>query len=204
MNGINPNIGKYRTGWKEGEDMVILIGGDSHTGKTYLAQRLLERFQIPYTSIDHIKMGLIRGGIPCGFTAVDNDDVITKKLWGVIKGIIDTCLENKQNIILEGCYLPPDRVACYLEQPVVPVYLGFSSEYINNHFDRIIGMEHIIEHRKFPEERGIYEFIQGSRRIKTACERAGVRYFEIQSDYTKELESALSYIEGKIRAQKTE
>ena len=40
--------------------MIILITGASHTGKTLLAQRLLERYQYPYLSIDHLKMGLIR------------------------------------------------------------------------------------------------------------------------------------------------
>ena len=42
--------------------MIILIGGASHTGKTVLAQRLLERYHYPYLSIDHLKMGLIRSG----------------------------------------------------------------------------------------------------------------------------------------------
>ena len=42
--------------------MVIIITGASHTGKTALAQRVLEKYHIPYLSIDHIKMGLIRSG----------------------------------------------------------------------------------------------------------------------------------------------
>ena len=42
--------------------MVILITGASHTGKTLLAQRLLERYRYPYLSMDHLKMGLIRSG----------------------------------------------------------------------------------------------------------------------------------------------
>lgn len=42
--------------------MVIIITGASHTGKTALAQRMLEKYHILYLSIDHIKMGLIRSG----------------------------------------------------------------------------------------------------------------------------------------------
>jgi dephospho-CoA kinase len=41
--------------------MVILIGGVSCTGKTVMAQKLLEKYKIPYLSIDNVKMGLIRG-----------------------------------------------------------------------------------------------------------------------------------------------
>ena len=42
--------------------MIILITGASHTGKTLLAQRMLEKYRYPYLSIDHLKMGLIRSG----------------------------------------------------------------------------------------------------------------------------------------------
>lgn len=42
--------------------MIILITGASHTGKTALAQRLLERYRYPVLSLDLLKMGLIRSG----------------------------------------------------------------------------------------------------------------------------------------------
>ena len=42
--------------------MIILITGASHSGKTLLAQRMLEKIKYPYLSIDHLKMGLIRSG----------------------------------------------------------------------------------------------------------------------------------------------
>ena len=42
--------------------MIVLIAGASHTGKTVLAQKLLEKYKYPYFSIDHLKMGLIRSG----------------------------------------------------------------------------------------------------------------------------------------------
>jgi adenylate kinase family enzyme len=37
--------------------MIILLTGASHTGKTLLAQRMLEKYKYPYLSIDHLKMG---------------------------------------------------------------------------------------------------------------------------------------------------
>ena len=40
--------------------MIVLITGASHTGKTLLAQKLLEKYKYPYLSIDLLKMGLIR------------------------------------------------------------------------------------------------------------------------------------------------
>ena len=37
--------------------MIVLITGASHTGKTALAQKLLEKYHYPYLSMDHLKMG---------------------------------------------------------------------------------------------------------------------------------------------------
>lgn len=56
--------------------MVILIAGGSHTGKTCLAQRLLEKYRFPYLSIDHLKMGLIRSGL-CPLTPESPDEELT-------------------------------------------------------------------------------------------------------------------------------
>lgn len=42
--------------------MVLLITGASHTGKTLLAQRLLQTYRYPCLSMDLLKMGLIRSG----------------------------------------------------------------------------------------------------------------------------------------------
>ena len=82
--------------------MVILIGGTTHTGKTLLAQKMLEKYKYPYLSIDHLKMGLIRSK-QTNLT-VEDDDKLTKYLWDIIKEIIKTNIENNQNIIIEGCY----------------------------------------------------------------------------------------------------
>ena len=86
--------------------MIIIITGASHTGKTLLAQNLLERYKFPYLSIDHIKMGLIRSG-NINLNAED-DEQLTPYLWGIVREIIKTAIENKQNLIVEGCYVPFD------------------------------------------------------------------------------------------------
>ena len=84
--------------------MVVLIAGRSHTGKTLLAQKLLEKYKYPYLSIDHLKMGLIRSGNT--ELTVEDDDKLTDYLWNIVKEIIKTNIENNQNIIIEGCYIP--------------------------------------------------------------------------------------------------
>ena len=86
--------------------MVILITGASHTGKTLLAQRLLEQLHYPCLSIDHLKMGLIRSGNTA--LTPEDDDALTDYLWPILREMVKTAVENRQNLILEGCYIPPD------------------------------------------------------------------------------------------------
>ena len=128
--------------------MIVLIAGASHTGKTALAQRLLEKYQYPYLSIDHLKMGLIRSG-NTELTPMD-DHKLTEYLWPIVREMIKTAIENSQNLIVEGCYIPFDWQkyfdAAYLEN--IQYYcLVMSREYIRNHFTDIKKYANIIENR---------------------------------------------------------
>ena len=128
--------------------MIIIITGASHTGKTALAQKLLEKYKFPYLSIDHLKMGLIRSG-NTELTPMD-DDKLTDYLWPIVREIIKTAVENKQNLIVEGCYVPfnwqKDFTVEYLHH--IKYYcLTMSENYIRNHFAEIKKDANIIENR---------------------------------------------------------
>mgnify|MGYP002753929628 FL=1 len=82
--------------------MIVIITGASHTGKTFLAQKLLEKYKYPYLSIDHLKMGLIRSGY--AKLTLENDKALTDYMWPIIREMIKTAIENKQNLIIEGTY----------------------------------------------------------------------------------------------------
>ena len=128
--------------------MIILITGASHTGKTLLAQRMLEKYKYPYLSIDHLKMGLIRSG----YTTLtsEDDDALTDYLWPVIREMIKTAVENEQNLIVEGCYIPSDWRTDFDEWylPFIRfICLAMTEEYIDHHFDEIIAHESDIESR---------------------------------------------------------
>ena len=129
--------------------MVFLIAGASHTGKTALAQRLLEKYGYPYLSIDHLKMGLIRSGYT-SLTPMSSDRELTDYLWPVVREMIKTAVENGQNLIVEGCYLPfnwrEDFPLPYLAH-IRALWLVFSGEYIQNHYRDILAHADDIEHR---------------------------------------------------------
>ena len=89
--------------------MIILITGASHTGKTLLAQRLLEEYKYPYLSIDHLKMGLIRSG-QTSLTPED-DDALTEYLWPIVREMIKTAIENQQNLKAATSLLTGERTS---------------------------------------------------------------------------------------------
>ncbi len=128
--------------------MIILITGASHTGKTLLAQKMLEKYKYPYLSIDHLKMGLIRSG-NTDLTPED-DEALTEYLWPIIREIVKTAIENRQNLIIEGCYIPfrwrQDFDERYLPS-IQFICLAMSERYIENHYGEIVGHESEIETR---------------------------------------------------------
>ena len=118
--------------------MVIIITGASHVGKTILAQRMLEKYKYPYFSIDHLKMGLIRSGITD--LTPEDDDELTDYLWPIVREIIKTAIENEQNLIVEGCYIPFDWRNNFEEQYlrwIRFICIAMSDEYIDSHFEEI-------------------------------------------------------------------
>ncbi len=129
--------------------MIILITGATHTGKTALAQRLLEKYQYPYLSMDHLKMGLIRSG-NTALTPVSSGEALTDYLWPIVREMVKTAIENGQNLIVEGCYIPFDWQKDFEERCLAQIRcccLVMSEGYIRAHFADILGYANVIESR---------------------------------------------------------
>ena len=178
--------------------MVILIGGISHSGKTLLSQKLMEKYKIPYFSIDHLKMGIYRANPRCGFTPESKDEMITKKLWPIIKGIIMTNIENNQNIIIEGINLPntiSDLSNEYYSK-IIFCKIYFSKNYINKYFKKnIIKNRDVIEYREYDFEYSKEDYIEINNTLKNNCIENGIKYFEIIENYEKELNDVYNWID---------
>ena len=164
--------------------MIILIAGSSHTGKTLLAQKLLEKYKYPYLSIDHLKMGLIRSKNT--MLTVNDDEKLTKYLWNIVKEIIKTNIENKQNIIIEGCYIPFDYKKDFVDKDLKEIKyicLIMKEEYIKKKFDDIIKYENIIEKRKYAEDINIYQLIKDNNYNLKMCKKYNNKYILIEDKY---------------------
>ncbi|MBR6551417.1 MAG: adenylate kinase [Clostridia bacterium] len=164
--------------------MVILITGASHTGKTLLAQKLLEKYKYPYLSIDHLKMGLIRSGNTT-LTPLSDDAELTAYLWPIVSEIIKTAIENKQNLIVEGCYIPfdyeKDFTKDYLDN--IKYYcLVMSENYIKNHFEDIKKYENVIE-KRLCDDCTIENLIKDNLRVLEQVKKYNVNYILVDDKY---------------------
>ncbi len=164
--------------------MVILIAGASYTGKTLLSQRLLEKYKFPCVSIDHIKMGLIRSGQTS--LTVDDDKKLTDFLWIIIKEIIKTVIENKQNIIIEGCYIPFDwknDFDCEYLKEIKYYCLIMSERYIKENFENIKKYSNVIENRIYDFSVDMETMIEKNDENLKLCEKYNNNYILIDEDY---------------------
>lgn len=170
--------------------MIILITGASHTGKTALAQKLLEKYQYPYLSIDHLKMGLIRSGNTT-LTPLSEDKALTDYLWPIVREMIKTAIENDQNLIVEGCYIPYDW-----EKDFEPAYLChikyyclvMSDNYIRNHFDDIKKYASVVEARLDDEYCTIETVLRDNAEVLRECQSHRVNYLLIDEKYQIDIE----------------
>ncbi len=164
--------------------MIFLIGGASHTGKTLLAQRMLEKYHWPYLSTDHLKMGLIRSG-NTDLTVYD-DESLTGYLWPILREMIKTAVENGQNLIVEGCYIPfdwrSDFEKAYLDQ-IRCCWLILSRNYIENHFDDITNYANAIEQRLDDSQLSQEWLIQENEHNLRQCQKWNCDYILIEDRY---------------------
>ncbi len=164
--------------------MVILIGGATHTGKTVLAQRLLERYHCPYLSIDHLKMGLIRSGQTS--ISLEEDEALTTYLWPIVREMIKTVIENKQHLIVEGCYIPFDFQKDFSAEELQQMrhrWLVMSEEYITSQFQAIKDHAHVVEQRLDDTGLSVQQLILENKKTLKLCQEYQLDTCMIEKTY---------------------
>ena len=138
--------------------MVILITGASHTGKTLLAQRMLEKF--------------------------------TEYLWPIVREMVKTAIENRQNLIVEGCYIPTDWRKDFSEQYLQSIRficLAMSDAYIEAHFEEIRNHASAIETRLYDTDNTIKTLKFDNHYYIDAFTRSGEQIAIIEKDFWQTL-----------------
>ena len=170
--------------------MIVLIAGASHAGKTALAQRLLEKYSYPYLSIDHLKMGLIRSG-NTALSPESDDSALTDYLWPIVREMIKTAIENEQNLVVEGCYIPFDWPKDFESEYLIHIKyycLVMSENYIKNHFGDIKKYASVVEQRLDDEYCTMETVLRDNAEILKQCQNYKVNYLLIDEEYLVDIE----------------
>ncbi len=128
---------------------VILIGGSSATGKSYLARQLSNHYKIPMMEVDDIRIVLQktieRKLNPNLFFFLDNPDFINKfeteelaknllkvgdEIWPALKVLIGKHIACDEPIIFEGDGIIPNLIAKENFKDVLPIFIHDSKENI--------------------------------------------------------------------------
>ncbi|MBQ1343293.1 MAG: AAA family ATPase [Firmicutes bacterium] len=172
--------------------MIILITGASHTGKTLLAQRMLEKYKYPCLSMDHLKMGLIRSGRTA--LTPEDDEALTAYLWPILREMIKTAVENEQNLIVEGCYVPFDWRRDF-DESYLPhirfICLAMSDGFIDARFREIKRHACDIESRLDDSCCTAEGLKEDNRRCTDGFRRAGEQVTLIDADYEQTVRALL-------------
>ncbi len=183
--------------------MIVIITGASHTGKTVLAQRMLEKYKYPYVSIDHLKMGLIRSSNTT--LTPEDDDELVGYLWPIVREMIKTAIENRQNLIVEGCYIPCDWRKSfdndYLSE-IRFICLAMTDAYIDAHFDDIRDHGSDIENR-LDDSDCTYDWLkEDNRKMIEGFSKAGEQIILIDTNYESTISGLFEENEKMLRTER--
>ena len=170
--------------------MIILITGASHSGKTALSQKLLEKYKYPYLSIDHLKMGLIRSG-NTNLTPMSDDSELTQYLWPIVREMIKTAIENNQNLIVEGCYVPFDWKNDFSKEYLENINyccIVLSENYIRNNFDDIKNFASVIENRLCDDWCTLESVVEDNANYFSMVKKYGLNYVLVNEKYDVDFE----------------
>jgi len=169
--------------------MIVVIGGTSCVGKTVLAHEIMKMHALPYLSIDHLMMGIYRSNKNCGYTPESETREIVKVIWPILKEMIKTNIENKNDFVYEGFQIVPENIE-EVEQEyrnnIMQIFLGFSESYITTKYSVIKAKRNIIEQRTDLESKDT--MIKKNREFITKCNDHNIKPYIIKEDYETEIE----------------
>ena len=171
--------------------MIIMVTGATHTGKTLMTKRMLRKCSYALISMDTLKMGLIRSN-NTDLTPMD-DDLLTEYLWPIVKEMIKTSVENEQDMIVEGCYVPfewrKELEEKYTSQ-VKFVCLAMTDEFIDKHFEDIKKHSTVAE-KRLDDDITVEGLKADNKKVIEGFKASGEEVTLIEDDYEKTIDDIL-------------
>ena len=198
LNPVTQTISVYQWMVK----MLYLVSGTSRSGKTLIAEKLMEEKQIPYMSLDWLMMGFTNGMPQLGIHDKLFPDEIAKRLWSFFKAMCESMLYLEIDYIIEGEAMLPELIQELLDKypdKIKICFVGYTDIDIDQKAQDI---------KTYSTRRGdwltkesddyIYEHIDNmvthSRKIRDGCEKYNMTYFDTSTNFMDAIENAKNYL----------
>lgn len=134
-------------------------------------------------------MGLIRSG-NTELTPISDDVKLTEYLWPIVREIIKTSIENNQNLIIEGCYIPFDWKKDFSGNYLANIKffcLVMSENYIRTHFYDIKQYANVIE-KRINDDCTLKSVLEDNARTLALAKKNEINYIMIDHDYKSDID----------------
>ena len=183
--------------------MLIFIGGAARTGKGMLVRRLLAEMQLPFLSLDVLKMGLARG-VPEYTVDPDAGGMqVAERLWPLVREMSINLLHEQMDYVFEGEILPKNVNALRQVYPmqVRACFLGYRTLTPTQKLHEI--RTHAGHPNDWPREYSdadlldiIDREIAFSQYLQAECVKYHFRYFDTSQHFMKVLDEVAAYVRG--------
>lgn len=183
--------------------MLFFLGGAARTGKGMLTRRLLAEMQLPYLSLDVLKMGLARGVPEYSIDPDAGGMQVATRLWPLVREMSLNLLHERVDYVFEGEILPQDVAAlrCAYPMQVCGFFLGYST---------VTPTQKLHEMRTYagfpndwPQEYTdaalltiINREIAFSQYLQAECLRYHFRYFDSSHHFMPVLDEVVAYVQS--------
>ena len=184
--------------------MLYLISGASRSGKTMIAERILEQKNTPYISLDWLVMGFTNGMPECGIHDLLFPDDIAQRLRGFLRAMCESILWQETDCVIEGEAILPELVSELLNKypdKIKICFLGYTDISVDEKAASIqkysTGATDWLS--KKPDEYihdHINNMVRHSRRIKSGCEKYHLSYFDTSKDFNGTIDRTVAYLLG--------
>ena len=181
--------------------MLILLGGAARTGKGILVRRLLAELNLPYLSLDVLKMGLTRGIPEYAIDPNAGAIWVAERLWPLLREMSMSLLRDGVDYVMEGEILPKDVAALRHMYPsqIKACFLGYCT------ITPAQKLHEIRLHAGYPNDWAqehtdaelltiITREIMFSHFSRAECARYHFRYFDTSHQFMPTLDEVFAYL----------
>jgi hypothetical protein len=189
--------------------MLLFIGGAARSGKGILARRLLREVQIPYLSLDVLKMGLTRGVPEYAIDPNAGGPAVAERMWPLIYQMSQSLLRDCVDYVFEGELLPAHVAALRAAHPsqVAGCFLGYRSI---SPEEKLYAIRTFGGHpNDWPQEVADDDLLSIVRReiafstyLHAECTRCNLPYFDTAQEFAPTIDCVVTYIQRLLAAQR--